>query len=149
MFRKLIQTGDDRVATILRLILGGVMFGHGAQKTLGLFGGYGFTGTMGFFTQQLHIPAGFAFLAILAEFAGSIGLITGTLTRVAALGILGTMLVAVLVVHLQFGFFMNWGGNLKGEGFEYHLLAIGIALALIFRGGGALSVDRVLAKAGQ
>jgi putative oxidoreductase len=145
MLNKVIQTGDDKVATILRLILGIVMFGHGAQKALGLFGGYGFAGTMGFFTQQLHIPAAFAFLAILAEFAGSIGLITGTLTRVAALGILGTMIVAVLLVHLPNGFFMNWTGTLKGEGFEYHLLAIGIALALIVRGGGAVSVDRALA----
>lgn len=145
MWNKMIQTSDDKVATILRLILGIVMFGHGAQKALGLFGGYGFAGTMGFFTQQLHIPAAFAFLAIVAEFAGSIGLITGTLTRVAALGILGTMIVAVALVHLPNGFFMNWTGNLKGEGFEYHLLAIGIALALIVRGGGAISVDRALA----
>ena len=144
MFRQLIHTTDDAVATFLRLVLGLVIFPHGAQKALGMFGGYGYTGTMGFFTQQLHIPALFAFLAIVAEFAGSLGLITGLLTRVAAFGVLCNMLVATVLVHLPNGFFMNWGGNQKGEGFEYHLLAMGIAIAVIVRGGGSASVDRVL-----
>jgi putative oxidoreductase len=144
MFKRLISTSTDPVATILRLILGLVMFGHGAQKALGLFGGYGFAGTMGFFTQQLHIPALLAFLAIVAEFAGSVALLAGVLTRVAAFGIFSIMLVAVVLVHSHFGFFMNWGGTLHGEGFEYHLLAMAMAVALMIRGGGALSVDRSL-----
>jgi putative oxidoreductase len=146
VFRKLIQTGDDGVALLLRLVLGLVIFPHGAQKALGWFGGYGFSGTMGFFTQQLHIPAAFAFLAIVAEFAGSLGLVSGFLTRVAAAGILTNMLVAVALVHRHFGFFMNWTGQQPGEGFEYHLLVIAIALALIVRGGGAASVDRALSR---
>ena len=144
LLQKLLSTGNDRVATFLRLVLGIVMFPHGAQKALGLFGGYGFSGTMGAFTQQMHIPAVFAFLAIAAEFAGSLGLISGLLTRVAAFGIFVNMLVATLLVHLPNGFFMNWYGNQKGEGFEYHLLVMGIAVALMIRGGGAASVDRAL-----
>ncbi len=127
-----------------RLTLGLVMFPHGAQKALGLFGGYGFSGTMHFFTGQLHIPALFAFLAIAAEFAGSIGLITGFFSRVSAFGITVTMLVATFMVHASNGFFMNWAGNQKGEGFEYHLLVIGLALVVILSGAGKWSIDRLL-----
>src|SRR5947209_2964941 len=127
----LLRTNDRIEPLLLRLFLGVVFFPHGAQKVFGWFGGYGFTGTMGFFTQQMHIPALFAFLAIAAEFAGSLGLILGLLTRVAAFGILANMLVAVAMVHSKVGFFMNWEGNQKGEGFEFHLLAIGMALALM------------------
>jgi putative oxidoreductase len=137
---------DGSVATLLlRLTLGVVFFPHGAQKVLGWFGGHGFAGTMGAFTQQMHIPALFAFLAIAAEFAGSIGLIVGLLTRIAALGIFCNMIVAVLTVHGKNGFFMNWSGNQKGEGFEYHLLVIGVALVLMIRGGGKLSADEMIA----
>jgi len=146
MFRKLISTTDDFTLTILRLILGGVFFAHGAQKALGWFGGYGFTGTMGFFTQQMHIPAPLAFLAICAEFLGGIGLVLGFLGRVAAFGILCNMLVAVWMVHFKFGFFINWSGAKTGEGYEYHLLAIAVALALMVKGSGAFSIDRALSK---
>jgi len=145
MFRKLLATSDDWTLTLLRLVLGMTFFAHGAQKTLGWFGGYGFTGTMGFFTGVLHIPAPFAFLAICAEFLGGIGLILGALGRVAAFGIACNMVVAVLMVHSQFGLFMNWSGQQKGEGFEYHLLVIAITLVLMARGSGAFSVDRALA----
>jgi len=144
LFARLLRTDDAKVTTVLRLVLGIVMFPHGAQKALGWFGGYGFSGSMGYFTQQAHIPALFAFLAIAAEFAGSLGLVSGFLTRVAAFGIFCNMLVATLLVHLPNGFFMNWYGTQKGEGFEYHLLAMGIAIALMIRGGGAASVDRAL-----
>lgn len=147
MFTKLIRTSDDPIALMLRLTLGLVMFPHGAQKALGWFGGYGFSGTMQFFTQQVHIPALFAFLAITAEFAGSLGLLSGFLTRIAAFGILCNMVVAALTVHLGNGFFMNWYGTQKGEGFEYQILAIGLALAIIIRGGGKASVDRALSPA--
>jgi putative oxidoreductase len=141
----LLSTNDRIEPLLLRLFPGVVFFPHGAQKVLGWFGGYGFAGTMGFFTQQLHVPALFAFLAIAAEFAGSLGLIVGLLTRVAAFGILANMLVAVAMVHSKVGFFMNWSGTQKGEGFEFHLLAIGMALALMLAGGGKLSADRALA----
>ena len=136
---------DNNVSTLLlRLLLGLVFFPHGAQMALGWFGGYGFSGTMGFFTGTLHIPALFAFLAIATQFAGAIALILGLFTRVAALGIAVNMLVAVAMVHAQYGWFMNWFGNQKGEGFEYHLLAIGIAIVLIIRGGGKWAADRVI-----
>ena len=146
MFRKLINTTDDPALTILRLVLGVVFFAHGAQKALGWFGGYGFSGTMAFFTQQAHIPVAFAFLAICAEFFGGIGLILGLLSRLAAFGIACNMVVAVAMVHWHFGFFANWFGNQKGEGIEYHLLALAITLAIMIKGSGALSVDRVLSK---
>ena len=146
MFRKLMQTTDDSALTIVRLVLGVIFFAHGAQKVLGWFGGYGFTGTMGFFTQGMHIPAPFAFLAICAEFLGGIGLIIGLLGRVAAFGIACDMVVAVAMVHWHFGFFVNWFGTQKGEGFEYHLLAIAIALAIMIKGSGAFSIDRALSK---
>ncbi len=145
MFKRILKTDDDLTGLILRLLLGIVFFPHGAQKLLGWFGGYGFTGTMGFFTGS-GIPWVFAFLAIAAEFFGALGLITGLLTRVAAFGIGCVMVVATLTVHLQNGFFMNWAGNQKGEGFEYHLLALAIVVALLIKGGGKLSADRALSE---
>jgi len=144
MFRKLIATDKDTATTILRLVLGLVFFAHGAQKMLGWFGGYGFSGTMGFFTGMLHIPAPFAFLAIAAEFFGGLGLIFGLLTRVAAFGIFCNMIVAVAMIHHQFGLFMNWAGTQKGEGYEFHLLALAVLVFLMIRGAGAASIDRML-----
>lgn len=142
--KSLLKTTDSLPATIARLTLGIVMFPHGAQKVLGWFGGYGFSGTMGFFTNQMHIPMLFAFLAIAAEFAGSLGLITGFFSRVAAFGVAVNMLVAVVMVHAANGFFMNWFGNQKGEGIEYHLLAIGLAIIVMVVGAGKFSIDRAL-----
>jgi putative oxidoreductase len=146
MLNKLFATDDSIAAAILRLVLGVVFFAHGAQKMLGWFGGFGFSGTMGFFTGAMHIPAPLAFLAIAAEFFGSLGLILGFLTRIAALGIATNMIVAIWTVHRAVGFFMNWGGTQKGEGFEFHLLVLAIAGFLVIRGAGALSVDRVIAS---
>jgi putative oxidoreductase len=142
----LFKTNNSYAPLIARLTLGAVMFPHGAQKALGWFGGYGFSGTMNFFTQQMHIPAPLAFLAILAEFAGSIGLIAGCASRIAALGIATNMVVAILTVHGANGFFMNWFGAQKGEGFEYHLLAIGLALIVLVHGAGKASVDALIAR---
>ena len=142
--RKLLHTPDDLGLTILRVGLGIVFFAHGAQKMLGWFGGYGFSGTMNLFTQTMHIPAPLAFLAICAEFFGSLGLILGLLTRVAAFGITCNMLVAIATVHAPNGFFMNWSGQQKGEGFEYHLLVLAITLVLMIYGAGKLSIDRAL-----
>jgi putative oxidoreductase len=144
MFKKLMHTENDVAVFVIRLMLGIVFFPHGMQKLFGWFGGYGFAGTMGFFTDKLGIPALFAFLAIMAEGLGSLGLITGLLTRVAAFGITINMIVAVLMLHLPNGFFMNWFGNQKGEGFEYHLLVIAMGVALMIKGGGALSADRAI-----
>jgi putative oxidoreductase len=143
---RLLASEADVGALVARLALGGVMFAHGAQKALGWFGGPGFAGTMDAFTRQMHIPAAFALLAIAAEFLGSLGLITGLLGRVAAFGIMCNMLVAIAMVHVHHGFFMNWGGTLHGEGFEYHVLAIGLALVVMINGSGALSLDRWLTR---
>ena len=148
MWQKLLGTRNSLSLAIVRLVLGLVMFPHGAQKMLGWFGGYGFSGTMGAFTHQMGIPAPLAFLAICAEFFGGLGLIVGFLSRIAAFGVLVTMAVAVLTAHLHNGFFMNWAGANKGEGFEYHLLAIAMALAVIIGGAGAPSVDRALSRNG-
>jgi putative oxidoreductase len=144
MFRKLLQTPNDYTLTLIRLALGIVFFAHGAQKALGWFGGSGWSGTVAMFHRTLAIPPLLATLAILAEFLGGIGLILGLLSRIAASGIAVNMLVAVFSVHYRFGLFMNWYGNQRGEGIEFHLLAIAIALTVIVRGAGAFSLDRVL-----
>jgi len=146
MLNKILRTDNDIATAIVRLALGVVFFAHGAQKLLGWFGGYGFTGTMGFFTGVLHIPAIFAFLAIAAEFFGGLGLIFGFLTRMAAIGVLSNMIVAIALVHSQFGFFMNWTGTQKGEGYEYHLVILAVTVLLIIRGAGAVSLDRLLSS---
>jgi len=149
MLRKLTGTEDTPAITILRVVLGIVFFAHGAQKMLGWFGGYGFSGTMGFFTANMHIPAPFAFLAIAAEFFGGIGLLLGLLTRVAAFGIAVNMLVAIVMVHGQFGFFANWTGAQKGEGYEMHLLVLAMCAFLMIKGAGAFSADRKIAGIGS
>jgi len=140
----LLKTNNHTAPLVARLILGLVMFPHGAQKMLGWFGGYGFTGTMGGFTS-MGIPAFLAFLVFAAESAGAVALITGFTTRIAAFGIGATMLVASLM-HKANGFFMNWSGQQKGEGFEYHILAIAIAVVLMIGGAGRFSLDRAIAK---
>lgn len=147
IIKSLLATNNSIAPLLARLTLAVVIFPHGAQKLLGWFGGNGFSGTMGYFTESLGIPALFAFLAIVAEFFGPLALLGGVLTRVAAFGIGFTMLVAIFMGHAANGFFMNWYGNQAGEGFEFHLLAIGLALIGVVSGGGALSVDRKLASA--
>lgn len=146
MLRWLWWTDGSVVGLVLRLTLAVVIFPHGAQKVLGWFGGHGVKSTLKFFTDS-GMPAVLALLAIAAEFLGPLGLAAGLLTRVAAFGILCVMLVAIITVHWPHGFFMNWEGNQKGEGFEYHLLALGVAIALIIMGGGAWSIDGALSTA--
>jgi putative oxidoreductase len=141
----LFVTDGTLVPFVLRLALAVVMFPHGSQKVLGWFGGHGLRGTLGFFGSQ-GIPMPLALLAIAAEFLGPVGLLLGLLTRVAAFGIACVMLVAILTVHGKVGFFMNWQGDQKGEGFEFHLLALGIAVALIIGGAGLWSVDALIAR---
>lgn len=142
--KQLMVTTNDTMVTFMRLVLGIVFFAHGAQKVLGWWGGFGYSGTMNAFTNMMHIPAPLAFLAIMAEFLGGLGLLVGLLARVAAFGIGVNMLVAVLMIHRHVGFFMNWYGNQQGEGWEYHLLAIALAVVILVRGAGAYSVDAAL-----
>ncbi len=139
----LLQTDSSLTGLILRVTLAVVMFPHGAQKVFGWFGGHGFKGTMKSFTGS-GIPTVFALLAIAAESLGPLGLAIGLLTRVAAFGIACVMFVAIVTVHRANGFFMNWEGNQKGEGFEYHLLALAMAISLIIVGAGAWSLDGAL-----
>ena len=140
------QTNDTVSYLIPRIILGFVIFPHGAQKLLGWFGGFGFTNTMSYFTNTVGLPWIVAFLVILAESFGSLGLIAGFLTRLCSLGLICVMTGAIVMVHWPHGFFMNWFGKQAGEGFEYHLLVIGICIPLLIRGGGKYSVDRLIYK---
>lgn len=137
-----LSTEKSSILAFLRITLGLVMLPHGLQKTIGAFGGYGYEGTMGWFAS-IGVPAFLGFLAIAAESAGAVALVTGFTTRIAAFGILANMVVAGLM-HRANGFMMNWSGQQKGEGFEYHLLAGAIAIALIAGGAGRFSVDRLL-----
>jgi putative oxidoreductase len=146
-FQRLISTTDAAWPMILRVTLGGVMLPHAAQKTLGLFGGFGFTKTMQWFTEQLHLPAALAVLVIVIEQAGALALLFGLLTRAAAVGIGAVIIGAIFTVHLQNGFFMNWYGTQAGEGFEFHLLVLAMVAALMLGGGGLASVDRTLSRA--
>lgn len=142
--KALFQTDDGWTGLILRLTLGLVMFPHGAQKLLGWFGGFGFDGTMGFFTQKMGLPWLIVLLIIIGESFGSVALLAGFLTRFTAASLAVIMLGAIALVHLPNGFFMNWFGQQQGEGYEYHLLVIGIAAALLVTGGGKWSVDRTV-----
>ena len=146
MLKKLLQTDDSVGLFLVRVALGIVMFPHGAQKLLGWFGGHGPAWTMGFFTERLGIPAPLVVLVIIAESFGALGLIVGFLGRLGAFGILCVMLGAIYTIHLKNGFFMDWYNTGQGEGFEYHLLAIGMALAVMVQGSGRFSVDRLLSE---
>ena len=144
MLEWLVATHGDVVPLVLRLTLAVVMFAHGAQKALGWFGGDGLRGTLDSLRKS-GVSSPVAVLAIMAEFLGPLGLAVGLLTRAAALGIAAVMLGAILTVHGRHGFFMNWYGNQPGEGFEYHVLAIGLAVALVLNGAGVWSLDAVIA----
>ena len=141
----LLSTSDSRSLTFLRIILGAVMLPHGLQKTVGWFGGYGFDATLGYF-GTMGIPVLFGFLAIAAESAGAIALITGFATRIAAFGVGATITVAALMAHVQNGFFMDWSGQQKGEGFEFHIVLVAISLVLMAGGAGRYSLDRLVSR---
>jgi putative oxidoreductase len=141
----LFATSNDPGLLIARLVLAAIFLPHGLQKTFGWFGGYGLAGTMGFFTGPLGIPKPLGALAIATENLAPVALALGLVGRVAALGIIGIMVVAAYTVHREHGFFMNWSGQQKGEGYEYHLLAIGLALVVLIGGSGPLSIDQIIA----
>jgi putative oxidoreductase len=143
--KRLFNTDESWSGLILRLTLGLVMFPHGAQKLLGWFGGFGFDGTMGFFTQKRGRPWIVAFLVIIGESFGSLALVAGLLTRFTAASFIVIMLGAIVTTHWPVGFFMNWFGQQPGEGYEYHLLVIGISAAILASGAGKWSLDRLIA----
>src|SRR5712671_5200367 len=145
MLRGFLRTDDDVAGLVMRLTLGAVFFAHGAQKVFGWWGGYGATATIQGFAK-MGMPPAMTVLIMAAELGGAVLLILGLFTRLGALGIGAVMAGAIFMVHSKVGFFMNWAGTQKGEGFEYHLLALGLAIAVLIKGGGALSVDRALSR---
>ena len=146
MKNKIFRTNNDWTGLVTRLTIGLILFPHGAQKMLGIFGGYGFRGTMGFFTGTMHLPWLIGFLVIIIEFFGSLSLIAGFASRLWSVLVIIEMFGAVITTHLNNGFFMNWAGTQKGEGYEFHLLIIGLALATLIDGSGKFSADEKIAN---
>jgi len=146
MKKNLFTTHNDWTGLIARLTIGLILFPHGAQKALGLFGGFGFSGTLGYFTGTLHIPWLIGFLVVFIEFIGSILLLAGAGSRLWAALMVVLMTGIIFTAHIHNGFFMNWLGNQKGEGYEYHLLVVGLCVAVLVNGSGKFSVDRLISK---
>jgi putative oxidoreductase len=145
LWTRLIQTPNDTTLIVARWVLAIIFFGHGTQKAFGWFGGMGFERSLVFFQDTMSIPPALTVFVIFTELSAATGLVLGLLTRIAAFGLLALMVVAPFANHLYPRFFMNWSGTRGGEGYEYHLLAIALILGLVVRGGGAWSVDRLLA----
>lgn len=144
MSELILKTTNDWTGLVLRLTAGLIMLPHGLQKTYGLFGGYGFKNTLMYFTQTMKLPWALAVTVIVLEFIGPLGLITGAFSRVWAIALACIMVGAIVTTNARNGLFMNWYGNQNGEGFEYHLLYIGICIAIVISGSGRYSVDRYL-----
>ncbi len=146
MKEKLFSNSNDWTGLVIRLTLGLILFPHGAQKTFGWFGGPGFSNEMGFFTGVLHLPWLIGLLVILIEFLGALSFILGFASKLWAIATISLFIGIIFTEHLQHGFFMNWFGNQKGEGFEYHLLIIGLSLAALIHGSGKYSLDNIILK---
>ena len=140
MLQKLLTTQNEYSLALARIALGIVFLAHGSQKMFGWFGGPAFSGTISVFAK-LGMPLVVALFAIFVEFLGGLSLLFGLFSRVAAVAIIVEMIGAILTVHIHFGFFMNWAGEQKGEGFEYHLITIALALLIMVWGAGAASID--------
>jgi putative oxidoreductase len=145
MYRFFYKTSNSPAQLFIRLALAVVMFPHGAQKVFGWFGGPGFAKTLQTFSG-MGFPAWSTVLLMITETLGPLFLAFGLLTRLWALAIGTSITICMSLYHVQHGFFMNWFGKQQGEGIEYHILVIGIALALVVSGGGMLSVDRYLGE---
>ena len=143
---RVFETNNDWSGPIVRFTIGLILLPHGAQKMLGLFGGYGFIGTMNFLTDTKGLPWIIALLVIIIEFIGPFFLMVGLATRLWAISIIVHMIGIIFASHVEYGFFMNWFGNQQGEGYEYHLLIIALALVTLLNGSGKLSLDRLLTK---
>ena len=136
----------DYTLLFVRLSIALVVAAHGAQKLFGWFGGFGFEGTMGFFTHTIGLPYILALGIILIESVGMIALSLGAFSRFISSGLIAIMIGAIATVHLQNGFFMNWIGTQAGEGFEFHLLLISLSAVISINGAGAFSIDEQLLK---
>lgn len=146
MFKNILSTKSEWVGLVTRVTIGLVIIPHGLQKLFGMLGGYGFAGTMGFFTNTMHLPWIIGFAVIIIESLGSLSLILGFASRAWAALMVAVMIGAVATSHLQNGFFMNWFGAQAGEGYEFHLLVIGLAIATLIVGSGKYSIDRLITK---
>jgi len=144
MKNKIFNTTNDWTGLVTRLSIGLILFPHGAQQMLGIFGGYGFTGTMIFLTNTMHLPWLIAFLVINIEFFGAISLVTGFASRLWSIAIVVIFTGTIFTAHIGNGFFMNWYGTQKGEGFEYALLVIGLSIATLINGSGKYSIDNII-----
>jgi len=144
MKNKIFNTNNDWTGLVIRLSIGLILFPHGAQQMLGIFGGCGFSGTIGFLTGTLHLPWPIAFLVIIIEFFGSIALVTGFASRLWSIAIVVIFIGTIFTAHIGNGFFMNWYGTQKGEGFEYALLVIGLSIATLINGSGKYSIDNII-----
>jgi putative oxidoreductase len=142
--KQLLFSGGSWAGLVLRVTVALIMLPHGAQKLLGLFGGYGFKPTVTYFTETMKLPGVIAVLIILIEFFCPLALLVGLGSRLCALLFIVVMLGAIITTNYKFGFFMNWFGTQTGEGFEYHLLIIGICIALLFTGSGKYSIDGII-----
>lgn len=136
----------DAGSFFTRIFLAIVLFPHGCQLTFGMFGGNGFDATMSYFTDVEKLPYLIALMVILIQFVGSIFILAGLATRLVSFSIIVLFIGMVLTSHIEYGFFMNWFGNQKGEGYEFHILVIGMACSLVATGAGRLSADAILHK---
>ena len=143
MLRFLFHTNGDFPTFFARVFLGAVILPHGLQKLLGMVGGNGFDATVKFFVEG-GLPEIVAILIIVGESVGAVCLIIGFMGRICAIGIITIMTGAIVTVHAKYGFFMNWFGTQEGQGYEYHLLAIGLGLAVLVGGSGKFSIDRFI-----
>ncbi len=146
MKNKIFNTNNDWAGFVTRLTVGLVLFPHGAQKMLGMFGGDGFSGTLNFFTTQMGLPWIIALSIIIIEYFGSIALIVGFASRLWSLAIIFLFIGIIIATQFENGFFMNWFGTQKGEGFEYSLLLIGASIAVLVNGSGKYAIDNLLTK---
>jgi putative oxidoreductase len=146
MKQLLVNTSGDWTALILRLTAGAIMLPHGLQKSFGLFGGFGFKASMNYFTETMKLPWIISFAVILLETIGPLGLITGAFSRLWAFGLIIVMTGAIITTNAKNGLFMNWYSSQNGEGYEYHLLFIGICVAIIVGGSGKFSADEMMMK---
>lgn len=147
MFQKIINTKDDISPFVIRVTLGIVMFAHGSQKMLGWFSDHGATWTVEMWQKWWGFPPAITWAVIFGEFFGPIFMVFGFCTRIMACITTAIMIGAMYFVTFKWGFYMNWyTESTRGEGYEYHILVLGICLALFIKGSGKYSIDRALMK---
>ncbi len=145
-FLFLFESAEQFTGLVIRLTLALVILPHGCQLLFGWFGGFGFSSTMKFFTETERLPWLIGFMVIMLQSVGALLILLGFGSRILAFGTMIMFIGMIFTSHLKFGFFMNWFGTQKGEGYEYHLLVIGLCVALLFSGSGRFSVDRLLVQ---